>query len=155
MSALTAAATLAEISGWSVTNLQLQKLLYMAQMFHIGAQGGAPIFDEDFEAWKLGPVQPTVYRRARMYGGTPIENLFVQDRLPAGTGREALEVTYRDLGSLPAWKLVQMTHWSDGAWAKNYDGHDAGSTISKSDILAEYRERVRRLAERAEAVGVS
>ena len=153
MSALTAAATLAEISGWTLTNLQLQKLLYMAQMYHIGAQH-TPIFDEDFEAWKLGPVQPAVYRRAKMFGGRPIENLFVNDRLPNGTRRDAIEATYRDLGSLPAWELVQMTHWKDGAWAKNYDGHDAGSTIPKSDILAEYNERVRILTERSGTVGV-
>ncbi|GLT02835.1 hypothetical protein GCM10007897_42590 [Sphingobium jiangsuense] len=150
MSALAAAATLAEISGWSLTNLQLQKLLYLAQMFHIGAHG-SPIFSEDFEAWKLGPVQPAVYRKAKMFGGRPIETLFTPERIVSGSGRDCIEQTYRDLGGLPASKLVSMTHWSKGAWAKNYDGHDAGSTIPKSDMLAEYNERVRLIRERNQA----
>lgn len=142
MSALTAAATMAEISGWTLTNLQLQKLLYMAQMFHIG-EHGRPIFPEDFEAWKLGPVQPGVYHRAKMYGSRPIEDLFVRERLPEGTGRAMIRSVYDQLSHMPSWRLVGITHWDKGAWAKNYDGHDAGSTIPKSDMLDEYRERLR------------
>jgi len=150
MSAIAAAATLAEISSHSLTNLQLQKLLYISQMFHLG-ETGQPMFSEDFEAWKLGPVQPQVYARARMYGARPIENLFVPERVSDLTALEILRRVYKDLSGKPAWKLVEITHWGKGAWAKNYDGHDAGSTISKSDILAEYQERFRRAIERRTA----
>lgn len=154
MSALAAAATLAELSGWTLTNLQLQKLLYLAQMFHLGETGEA-MFPEDFEAWKLGPVQPQVYSRAKMYGARPIENLFTPDRVTEPTAREVLSRIHRDLGGLPGWKLVEITHWGKGAWAANYDGHDRGSTISKSDILAEYRERFQRAVERRAAANGS
>lgn len=147
MSALIAAATLVQISSGSLTNLQLQKLLYLSQMFYMG-EHKRPIFAEDFEAWKLGPVLPAVYRKAKMYGGRPVETLFIPERVTDPTIRSCLENTYKDLGSLSASQLVNITHWGKGAWAKNYDGHDSGSTIPKSDIAREYDERVRLLKER-------
>lgn len=150
MSALAAAATIVDASGKTLTNLQLQKLLYLSQMFYLG-ESGKPVFNEEFEAWKLGPVQPDVYSRAKMFGSRPIESLFTQERLSDPAAIEVIKRVVRDLGSKPAWKLVEITHWGKGAWAKNYDGHDRGATISKSDIIAEYRERVRLATERRAA----
>lgn len=45
---------------------KLLKLVYFAQAWHL-AWTGKPIFDEPFEAWPNGPVEPNVYRVAR-YG---------------------------------------------------------------------------------------
>ena len=144
MSALQAAETLVEIGGQAFSNLQIQKLLYLGQMFHLG-EYGAPMFDDDFEAWKLGPVVPSVYRRAKIYGSRPVEKLFTESTLPAQSPqRKMLE---RILGELPdksPWKLVAITHWKDGAWAKNYDDGDYGSLIPKDDIRDEYAARVAR-----------
>lgn len=148
MSALAAAATLAEASGWSLSNLQIQKLLYIAQMFHIGRYK-QPIFNEDFEAWKLGPVVPVVYQYAKLYGSRPVTDLFTKDRLPEGTGRDIVLKTLNDLPNKSPWKLVSITHWDGGAWAKNYEAGDYGCVIPKEDILDEYTARVHRIAARA------
>lgn len=51
--------------------LQLQKLLYYAQGWHL-AWTGRPLFDDDFEAWTLGPVVPDVWRDGAL--GWPIQN---------------------------------------------------------------------------------
>lgn len=147
MSALAAAATLAEASGWSLSNLQIHKLLYIAQMFHLG-EHGEPIFDDDFEAWKLGPVVPGVYQRAKIYGRRPVADLFTKQRLPEGTGRQVVLNALRDLPKSP-WRLVAITHWDGGAWAKNYEAGDFGSVIPKEDILDEYRARAERVQARA------
>lgn len=42
-------------------DLQLQKLLYYAQGWHL-AWDGRPLFRDDFQAWRLGPVVPEVRR---------------------------------------------------------------------------------------------
>lgn len=140
MSAMDAAVTLAKTSGWSLSNLQIQKLLYIAQMMHIGRHG-APIFNEDFEAWKLGPVLPGVYRIARMYGSKPVTNLFHDRELPPGTGKSMVEEMYNTLDDHSPWKLVSITHWGGGAWAKHYNDNEYGCTIPKADILNEYNAR--------------
>lgn len=152
MSALIAAATLAEKSGWSLSNLQIQKLLYLAQMFHMGENNGAPLFDDDFQAWKLGPVIPSVYQRAKIFGSRPVETLFTDTRLPEGTGKATIEKMLRELPDKSPWRLVSITHWNDGAWAKNYEDGDFGCIIPKPDILSEYQARASKARARAEAI---
>ena len=39
---------------WRVTNLALQKILYLAHMVHLGRTGRA-LIDGEFEAWDYGP----------------------------------------------------------------------------------------------------
>lgn len=144
MSALQAAQTLVEIGGKSFSNLQIQKLLYLAQMFYLGEYGEA-MFDDDFEAWKLGPVVPGVYRRAKIFGSRPVESLFTGDTLPADSRqRKMLERVLSELPDKSPWRLVSITHWKEGAWAKNYDDGDYGSVIPKDDIRDEYAARVAR-----------
>lgn len=142
MSALDAAVTLAEASGWSLTNLQLQKLLYLSQMSHMGAHGGEPIFSEDFQAWKLGPVLPSVYRVGRDYGSGPVRSLFHKGQLPPGAARDTVLEVYGDLKDQSAWDLVAITHWQGGAWYKNFNPGLNFTPIPKRDILDEYRARV-------------
>lgn len=138
MSAIAAAATLADLSGGTLTNLQLQKILYLAQMFHLG-ETKEPIFSEDFKAWKLGPVLPQVYAKAKIYGSKPVTSLFTSNRLPEGSGKAMLERAYNELPK-SASRLVAITHWDGGAWAAHYnDGF--GSTIPKEAILDEYHAR--------------
>ena len=152
MSALTAAETLVEIGGKAFSNLQIQKLLYLAQMFYMGQHDRA-MFDDDFEAWKLGPVVPSVYQHAKIYGSRPVGKLFT-DRVydQGGAERDMLEKVVRELPDKSPWKLVSITHWDKGAWAKNYSQGDFGCTIPKQDILEEYKTRVQQATSRRSAV---
>jgi uncharacterized phage-associated protein len=146
MSALQAAETLVEIGGKAFSNLQIQKLLYLGQMLYLG-ENKVPMFEEDFEAWKLGPVLPSVYQRAKIYGSRPVEKLFTETTYSEESPERAM--LRRVLGELPdksPWKLVGITHWEGGAWAKNYSAGDFGSLIPKSDILDEYAARAARAA---------
>lgn len=155
MSALQAAETLVEIGGRAFSNLQIQKLLYLGQMLYLGEKR-VPMFDDDFEAWKLGPVVPSVYQRAKIYGSRPVEKLFTEATYPEGSPER--EMLARVLGELPdksPWRLVGITHWEGGAWAKNYSAGDFGSLIPKGDILNEYAARVERAAKAAEPESVA
>ncbi|RMD63362.1 MAG: DUF4065 domain-containing protein, partial [Planctomycetota bacterium] len=50
-----------------ITNLRLQKLLYYAQGWSLALRG-EPLFDETLEAWKHGPVAPSVYHIFKTHG---------------------------------------------------------------------------------------
>jgi uncharacterized phage-associated protein len=144
VSATDAAKRVCEISGWNVTNLQLQKLLYIIQMVYAGRNAGAPFMREAFEAWDYGPVIPSLYRKVKMFGNRPIGNIFFS--LPGQTLKDEEEFIITEacdslLTKTPA-QLVAITHWPGGAWSKNYIPNTMGIRIPQADILEEYRKRV-------------
>jgi uncharacterized phage-associated protein len=51
---------LANDTGSFVSNLQLQKLVYYAQAWHL-ALYDRPLFEDDFQAWVHGPVIPELF----------------------------------------------------------------------------------------------
>ena len=98
-----AAKTICELSGWRISNLPLQKMLYLSHMFHWG-RVKQPLIDGRFEAWNLGPVQPDLYHKVKPYGAAPIPDIFLDEAFgPAdpefATIKEVFEFERRDAGS--------------------------------------------------------
>lgn len=138
---LTAARRVCEDGRWRVTNLALQKLLYIAHMIHLG-RNGSPLIGEQFEAWDYGPVEPTVYRKVKVFGDRPIQDVFYSAPpvVPSPEVR-TIDETCDRFGSKSPAELVAMTHWESGAWAKNYRPGVMGIVIPNADIIAEYAAR--------------
>lgn len=136
---LSAAQWLAHRSGWSLSNLELQKLIYIAHMFHLG-RTGEPLVTGQFEAWDYGPVHPALYHRVKVFGSDPVGNIFndVPD-VPKGPERDILNEAYDELGAAGPGVLVNATHRKGGAWATNYVPGAKGLIIPNTDILAEYQ----------------
>lgn len=141
VSPLAAAKRLCEKSGWSISNLELQKLLYIAHMFYLG-RTGAPLISGHFEAWDYGPVHPALYHRAKVFGSSPVRNVFrMAEELIAGDEVDVLDETIASLSNAPPGKLVAITHWEDGAWAKHYSPGSRSAVIPNDDIRQEYLDR--------------
>jgi uncharacterized phage-associated protein len=60
-----------ESKGEHLDAMKLQKLVYFAHGFHLGLKE-EPLIDEMVEAWKFGPVIPSLYRQFETFGGDPI-----------------------------------------------------------------------------------
>ena len=153
VSILSAAKRLGERSGWTLTNLQMQKMSYIAHMFYLGETDGTPLVGGTFEAWDYGPVHPVLYHALKRYGAEPVDpKAFlrvhkVPDEHPgARLLDEAVDI-------LPRNKLVAITHWQEGAWAKNYQPYGRSELIPNADVLAEYRKRMKKNAEKSAASG--
>jgi uncharacterized phage-associated protein len=142
LTSLQAARKVCEHGSWTVTNLGLQKILYIAQMLFMGENDGQRLITTDFEAWDYGPVSPEIYRSARMFGANPIQDIFFGVSRPNDGLRESYlhNVCTHLIGKKPA-ELVAITHWKDGAWAKNYKPNMRNIVIPDRDILDEYRRR--------------
>lgn len=141
VSALAAARRMCERSDWTLTNLQLQKMLYLAQMMHLGRHGDR-LFNGNFEAWDFGPVQPMVYRQVKMFGKEPITGGFFGVGSVNDDGRrELIDEACDALAKLSAARLVSITHWKEGAWAKAYVPGRKGIVISDDEILDEFKRR--------------
>lgn len=141
---LMAAKTVATLCDFNVTNLKLQKLLYLAHMIHLGNHGNG-LVDSQFEAWNLGPVMPEVYHLLKAYGNGNIHDVFGTDGFPENsTEYETIKAVVNKFRDFKPSLLVQITHQNHGAWAKNFIPRIKGITISDEDILAEYRARLKK-----------
>ena len=141
LSALTAARYMCERSDWSLTNLKLQKMLYLAQMIYMG-QSQERLINGSFEAWDYGPVLPAVYTEVKAFGGGPIRYMFSGSGVSNAEQAHFLDDAYSQLSQKSAGQLVNITHWSGGAWAKNYRPGGRGIVIPDADIIKEYKDRV-------------
>lgn len=149
ISALSAAKRLCERSGWRLSNLEVQKLVYLAHMFCLG-RTGSPLVDGHFEAWEYGPVHPDLYHRVKVFGSDPVQNVFHTVR---GLDSESTEARVLDeigdsLAGCPSGRLVAITHWDRGAWARNYRPGARFIVIPNDDIKDEYMEREREFGAR-------
>jgi uncharacterized phage-associated protein len=118
-----------------MTNLKLNKLLYFAQGTSL-AKTGNVLFDEDFEAWKLGPVVPSVYRAYKTYGDNPIPVSECEDARSLFTDEQyslLLDVA-REYLKAPASNLVDETHQPGTPWKKYYVSGKNHAVIPTCDI---------------------
>lgn len=105
--------------GLKLTNLQLQKLSYVAHGLSL-AKFDRPLVIEDIYAWQYGPVLPSIYYRFQPYGkGAITESHSVEidgesDQLIAGV--------VSLLGKVTGYQLVEMTHKPDSPWTQIWDG---------------------------------
>lgn len=112
--------------GHHVSNLKLQKLLFLCHAFHL-VDTGRPLVRGNFEAWQYGPVHREVYDAFKRFGAKPItEDAESFDpvtgarkpiALPAD--RAVLDVLQRVVqfyGSKSPSELVELTHAKNGPW---------------------------------------
>lgn len=137
-----AARYLCSLSGWTLSNLPLQKILYMSDMNFVG-KGNGRLVNEDFEAWDFGPVLPSLYHQCKAFGAKRVPDVFWGARNIEGTPEAAmLEAGWRALGHQQPGQLVENTHWPRGAWAKRYFPGAKGIKILTSDMADEYQARI-------------
>ncbi|MDR1870859.1 MAG: DUF4065 domain-containing protein [Deltaproteobacteria bacterium] len=112
-----------------LTHLKIQKLLYFAQGFHL-ANLSNPLFEDDIEAWKYGPVVNAVYHALKRYDDDEIFNFIQGHYLSEGNlcfGKPKVELNdelthkflnifWGNYSKIEPWKLVEMSHLSNGPW---------------------------------------
>jgi uncharacterized phage-associated protein len=151
-----ASVIIARCGSW-LTAMQLQKLLYYVEAWHLAITDRA-LLDEDIEAWEKGPVVPEVrnLRRSaasRLAGNAPGVEL-------DATASGIIDLVLSTYGSLSGDEMSYLTH-AELPWVEARRGlrNDAPSNraISKESMAEFYRERRRldgRTAADLAAIGV-
>lgn len=121
-----------------ITNLSLQKALYLAQLFWAGEKK-VPLFDDDFEAWDYGPVVKTVYHKFKVYGSSPIKVTF-NSEIKDTEIKEHLKAITSFAAEQSPFRLVELTHQKNGAWDKAYRPGESHIIIPFEEILREYEQ---------------
>lgn len=111
-----------ELSGKNISNLVLQKLLYLIQAYSlIDDNQPGPAFTDTIEAWQYGPVVPKAYYGFK-YNLDEIQSVNTHN-LDSTIARRIDEI-YNTFGSWDPFDLVKLTHSYDSwinAWRNPVD----------------------------------
>ncbi|WP_051219059.1 Panacea domain-containing protein [Oceanobacter kriegii] len=121
---------LAQQRQLALSNLQLQKLLYIAHGYLL-AWKNKPMFKDDISAWKYGPVILGVYNQFREFGAEKIPVGAVEAGVDDHDVIEALEGTLKLYGDRDPMDLVNLTHQPNTPWYCVYEEEDG-----KRDLFA-------------------
>ena len=119
-----------------ITHLKLQKMLYFAQATHL-AIFDRPLFEDEIQAWSLGPVVPSVYRVFKDSENQPIDPNAGECNNPEV--EKFLNVIWQLFGKYSASELVDMTH-RHKPWLSVYKEDVQNIPISQEAIKAYYKE---------------
>ena len=110
-----------ELKENDLTNLKLQKILYFAQAEVLKkSKGKALLFPDDIEAWKYGPVVPTVYDWLKTCGSFTISSFDIEleDASTIGeSNRTILKAIWDNYNKYSASYLVRLTHRPGSPWS--------------------------------------
>lgn len=141
---------LAKKDGVELTPLKLNKLVYLAHAWHL-ALFDEELLDEYVEAWKYGPVVPSVYHTFKRFGNGPVSTpaFAIQPGMFGGrnvtqaelqgssdetqTIKQLLETVWKSYGKYSAAELSAMTHRKGTPWYQTWH-HEEGSKIRGKHI---------------------
>ena len=129
-------------SGREITNLLLQKILYYVKAISKIFEGESFIL-EPCEAWKFGPVFPSVYEKYREFGKQEIKLNLSKDYISELLSEEEKTVTdfvMNTFGIYNAWFLKDLTHLEE-PWIvarKGLAEDDASRNQMDEEIISNY-----------------
>ena len=137
--------------------MKLLKLLYFAHGWHLAILG-RPLLDERVEAWKFGPVVPSIYHEFKDFGLNAISRLarklslekgelvFTTPEIcPSGVAESVLkDLVWGIYGKLSASSLSNLTHQSNSPWYEvwfNRGGMHIKGTDIPDELIRDYFKR--------------
>ncbi len=131
---------LASQSGKPLTNMQIQKLVYIAHGYCL-AIFNHPLINEQVQAWRYGPVIPELYYALRQYGAG-----FVPQPLPVESmeglspqDQTLIETVFNAYRRFNGAQLSTMTHQPDSPWKQVYDPRaDFHSEVINNNLIKNY-----------------
>lgn len=121
-----------------MTNMKVQKLLYYSQSLHL-ALYDEPLFDEEIQAWRYGPVCPPAYRFYSEFEAKqlpiPSKEFLLQ---VADDKKKLLEEIWEYFGSYHAYLLSDMTHL-EFPWKKARKGLPSQASSTEPILLKDMK----------------
>ena len=147
-------------SGGRLTPLQVIKLAYISHGYALAIHD-KPLINEAVEAWRFGPVIPSIYHKAKRYGGDQIPRLLYcgtgvgdktairerKDFFRSRVGDQTCGLLDRILevyGKLSGLDLIRITHVDGSPWRRCYVRGKRHIRIPDREIQMHYKELIRR-----------
>lgn len=128
-----------------ITILKLIKLVYYANALSM-VYLKQPLFQETIEAWKHGPVIPSLYYELKSYEEQKKQNLMLNEKLRENDKyweyltqeeKEIIAMAFREYGGYTAFKLRDMTH-REKPYLEHYE-KDANNPIPNEEIAKYFK----------------
>lgn len=122
--------------------MHVLKLVYLCHGWMLGLFG-RPLINEAVEAWRYGPVVPSVYHTYKSFGGESIEPRPSDQSSGFDTDQNRLmEAVLSAYKNYTAWDLSAITHQPGTPWHRVYKGGvGEGSIIPNRLIRKHYEDR--------------
>lgn len=125
-----------------LTNMQLQKMVYVANGMYLASTGG-PLISEQVEVWNYGPVIRPLYNELKQFGsGYVTTNLIslYNDSIPSGNEKikKVLDFTWRACKNADGIKLSNWSHAPDSPWTR---ASGEKKTIIPNEYMENYFKR--------------
>jgi len=127
-----------------LTPMKLIKLVYFAHSWYLALTDGEKLVDEKIQAWKYGPVFPSLYDNIKLKGKIEISDPLPYDREETISKEDAefLERIWDMYGNYNGIELSAITHANDTPWQKIYKEDTRDSEIPNEEILRHYKTRL-------------
>ena len=135
---------LARDSGKPVTNMKLQKLVFISHGFTL-AIFDRPLYYHDTYAWQWGPVIKELYESLRKYGkGEVTEDLQTENDPPeiSKKEQEVVEAVWERYGRFSGGQLSSLTHKPNTPWSITWE-NDPFGVIPQQLIADHYRQMIK------------
>ena len=146
--------------------LRLVKMCYFGYGWALSIMEGKKLIAEDIQAWKFGPVIPSVYHAFQHWGRKPItkfvpsleisldekvEELRYRSVNEETTEGRVLSVVWNTYKHKSASEVVSLTHQPGTPWAETYKKWERGTVIPTEKIKKHFDDVIeKRLEEIAE-----
>lgn len=138
------------------TQMQLQKLVYIAHGLNLALNNGEQLIREQVQAWDWGPVIPEIYDALKRYGATPVSALIHENEWRTDPDRRGpvvvsnfeeseqsiIRSVYNTYGKMSGAQLSALTHEEGSPWRQVYSRIKRGIVIPNDIIENHYRELV-------------
>ena len=131
---------LAREHGYSLTPMQVLKLVYIAHGWMLGLLH-RPLVIEDVQAWQYGPVIPRLYNAMRHYRARFVTEALhapVNDQLDAAE-EDIVRQVVQIYGVMNGPQLSRLTHEPGTPWAQTYREGQFSTVIPNQVIETHYQ----------------
>jgi uncharacterized phage-associated protein len=131
---------IAKRRGMSLTPMQLMKLVYISYGWYL-AMHNAKLFNDRIEAWKYGPVIPTLYQSTKRFGRNEIPLELIADGPISDPRMEAFyDSIVGNYGQYSGIALSNLTHRQGTPWQQVFKPNVMGIQIPDNLITAHYQQ---------------
>ena len=150
--------------GKPITPMQLLKLVYIAHGWHL-ADTERPLIGESVEAWKYGPVIPSLFHEFKRFGGGPITKLAYEPVLTDSDSQypeldieldapflpeedaataALIDRIWREYGRKTGWELSTLTHQPNTPWSEAVKSRaSAANPVIDTSLIARHYSHLR------------
>ncbi|MCP4263970.1 MAG: DUF4065 domain-containing protein [Candidatus Brocadiaceae bacterium] len=131
-----------EDEGKKLTNMQLQKLVFIAHGYCLALLNNEPLFYHNTHAWQWGPVIPKLYKSLQKYGNDLVDNpVEAADSLNEEDIKYAIvKAVYENYGHYSGAELSALTHQENTPWSITWERDKFG--IIPNDIISEHYKKL-------------